>query len=262
MGIKSKCVTMELKSINPQQRVSAKMSEFFFFLQSAEKDYSVAIKLILNEEIEEDIETVESASNEELPQENQEVIKPVPNGEPAQQNNEAVFSKPVPKVKLNGDSIKGSGLSVEAGLKVVKSEKGDCCVSALDPLKVGTHSWNIKLSEKYSWSTDCWILVGVHTDPLGAKTGLKEDPALYGLSCSEKQVNCSHWNVFGGTTTYPSELKRLINPGDEIEIVLDCDAHKITFNHKNWQETIGQLPEGVNFYPFFAPYDLGFSLIG
>jgi len=178
-------------------------------------------------------------------------------------------------VRLDPTTIKvdaGSTITVsENGLWARKNQTSHCAVCSSSPFKTGVHGWKVTTGNRQSWSEEHWLAIGVHTNPHSALTHPAADNGIYGLSISASQ---NFWIILGGKCTYTIDSLNnnaivyneppgnccLINPGDTVHIVLDCDNGTISYTHPKWKIQLQGIPKNTDLYPYFDPYDCDFLL--
>jgi predicted DNA binding CopG/RHH family protein/TusA-related sulfurtransferase len=168
---------------------------------------------------------------------------------------------------LSTVQVVGDGITVsEDGLQAVKTKASHCGVFGILSFNKGIHEWSIQCEPRESWCKQYWIFLGVHSDPDSFHSLSGANPQntgpLWGISVSN---NNSSW-VCNGPNTCENGAgikEALMNPGDILKVILNCDANTLTIENETmkWQHVLKNLPRKTFYFPFFDPYDCSFSLV-
>jgi len=163
--------------------------------------------------------------------------------------------------------VVGDGITVsEDGLQAVKTKASHCGVFGILSFNKGIHEWSIQCEPRETWCKQYWIFLGVHSDPDSFQSLSGANPQttgpLWGISVSH---NNSSW-VCNGPNTCENGAgikEALMNPGDILKVILNCDANSLTIENETmkWQHVLKNLPRKTFYFPFFDPYDCSFSLV-
>jgi hypothetical protein len=137
------------------------------------------------------------------------------------ETNEIVPTEIVPPERFN---LHGTGVTIQEGGKVVINSTGHKYVLGENTYQRGIVRRKLKIE---SFQSNDWMVVGVvKAGVVPQNDNSHKCPGSYGWTLGSTRWNFGVWK--DGSPTNETTLQNLTKQGDTIELVLDCDAAKLS----------------------------------